>query len=88
MILTYVRNSPLFLEVQLQKLTLGAIFILRKGVLGLFQTTHLPLQGIVSILIYQPQILHKIFENHLPPRKKNQMDIILLEYVSVQCSHL
>ena len=27
---------------------------------------------IVSILIYHPKILHKIFENHLPPRKKVQ----------------
>ena len=44
--------------------------------------------GIVSILIYHPQILHKIFENHLPPRKKNQTDITLLEYVNVQSSHL
>ena len=49
---------------------LGAIFILRKGVFGLSQTTRPPLYGIVSILTYRPQILHKIFENHLPPRKK------------------
>ena len=47
---------------------------LRKGVLGLFQTTHPPLEEIVNILTYHPQILHKIFENHLPspPRKKIQ----------------
>ena len=75
-------------------LELGAIFILRKGVLGLFQTTYPPLYGIVSILTYHPQILRKIFENHLPPinRKINAnvklMYVILLGYVKVQCSHL
>ena len=53
-------------------LLLVAIFILHKGLFGLFQTTHPPLYGIVSILTHHPQILRKIFENHLPPRKKMQ----------------
>ena len=37
-----------------------------------------------------PQILWKIFENHLSPRKKyrTQTNINLLEYVKVQCLHL
>ena len=40
--------------------------------------------------MYQPQILRKIFENHLPPRKKykNQTIVKLLEFVKLQCSHL
>ena len=72
---------------------LGAIFILRKGVFGLFQTTH-PRKGIVSILTYYPQILRKIFENHLPPinRKINAnikiIYVILLGNVKVRCLHL
>ena len=37
-------------------LILGAIFILRKGVFGLFQTTYLPLLGIVIILVPPPNI--------------------------------
>ena len=44
------------------------------------------------ILAYHPQTLHKIFENHLPPRKKkkykNQTKVIWLEFVKVQFSNL
>ena len=60
---------------------LGVIFILRKGVFRLFQTTHPPLYYIVSILTYHPKYYRRFFRNHLPPRKKKKRSVTFFYFL-------
>ena len=86
------------MDVYYPLIDLGTVHLLRKGVFGLFLTTHLPLSGIVRILINYPIPLRKILQN--PPlnialwlsltflRKLFWINIIIKEFLKIHLKEM
>ena len=67
----------------------GTIFILRKGVLAFFRPPTYPaVRNSKYIFRHTPPKYYVRFLKTTYPLEKSQTNVIVLEYVKLQCSHL